>query len=147
MSWQESWSQVTAGRISLAQTPESTGRTRRTWHSQTWRKKEMVPCQGRKRTSNIPLTFWRLRLLLLQDFPTPRLHHWVLVLGLPVYMTETDRGRPGETKQDNRGKDWLESTATVYQSSSSSLFSMWGFSLCSQAATCGLKVERLNWKE
>lgn len=52
----------------------------------------MVPRQGRKRTSNIPLTFWRLRLLLLfQDSPTPRLHHWVLILGLPVYMTVADR--------------------------------------------------------
>lgn len=48
---------------------------------------------GRKPTSNVPLTFWRLRLLLLlllQDFATPRLHHWVLVLGLPVYMTDTE---------------------------------------------------------
>lgn len=48
----------------------------------------MVPRHGRKRTSNIPLTFWRLRLrLLFQDFPTPRLHHWVLVLGFPIDMT------------------------------------------------------------
>lgn len=73
-----------------------TRQIKKTWHTHTQRKKEMVPHHGRKRTSNIPLTFWRLRLRLrLQDFPTPRLHHWVLVLGFPVDMTISDRKRGG----------------------------------------------------
>lgn len=74
-------------------------------HRHEERKKEMVPLQGRKRTSNIPLTFWRWLLLLFQDFPTPRLNHRVLILGLPVYMTVADR--QGE-KRDNTGNTWLE---------------------------------------
>lgn len=64
-----------------------------------------MPRHGRKRTSNIPLTFWRLRLrLLFQDFPTPRLHHWVLVLGFPIDMTVLDR------KEKRSSLDHLKST-------------------------------------
>jgi hypothetical protein len=59
----------------------------------------MVPCQGRKRTSNVPLTFRRLRLLRLQLHPAPSLHYGVLILGLPVDVTG-ERGEKRESETD-----------------------------------------------